>query len=326
MKKINVYKYIPIFLSIASLIFVYAPFQSDSTLGNQTIRDILRIILYMLIIPCFFLTIVLYLKKKNKIDKSSIFAILSILIFYFFSTFNNGNNIFEFSGLITLISCVTYLLLPNDIQLKTYRIFKSIWTIICAISIVCYLSYILDGFIPYIKTKYYSLRYYETDKYVSYGITFLYESGKYIRLCGITNEAGFFGTICAMLLCADGINLKNIRNIIILIAAIFTYSFAFFLILLIYLLLKSFKKIKIFILLLLIIISYIFILPNIKFDDPNLNYLLQRFTITDDGFKGDNRSNEQLDNLFLISIRERPIFGYGKDFVKNSQIGRSCII
>lgn len=319
--KINIKKYIPLFLTIAGIISIFAPFQTNSPLGSDSLRNLLKIISYILVGISFLITITYTIKNRIKNEISIILSLLSFISYFLLSVFHTVDNNIEFSGLLILIACITYVLLDNDTKKKTFELFKKTWIIISAISIICYLSYVLNGFIPYHITKYYSLRYYSTDIYISYGISFLYESGKFVRLCGITNEAGFFGTICALLLCADRVKIKNKGNIIIVIAGFLTYSFAFYMIILAYLLLKSFKDIKAFVIVLIVIISYLFIIPNIKFNNPNIDYLIERFTIKEGRFKGDNRSNEMLDNAFYYTLKKHPVLGMGKGYVSKNQIG-----
>ena len=315
MKKINLMKFTSIIIAISALLFLYAPFQSDSTLGNDSGRELFKVIIYGLSGVSFGISVLSFIKEKRKITKSILLYITSLLVYYSLLIFHSYNSSINLSGILILIICLGYCLIPDDYQLQSYKLFKKIWTIICLLSIICYLSYSLDLFIPYTTKSYYSLLYGLGDSYIDYGLVFLYKSGDYLRLCGICNEAGFFGTLCALILCADGINLKKKSNIIILVAGLFTFSFAFFLILFVYLLFKSWKNWKIFILIIITFILVIFVIPNIQTDNNDINYLVARFTITDSGFAGDNRSNKSLDYVYDNALHEKPIFGYGNGYI-----------
>ena len=219
-----------------------------------------------------------------------------------------------------MILCIGFGLSDDESQLNAFKLFRKIWIIISAISIVCYISYILKLPIPYTEVIFYNHNAEET--YINYGITFIYKAGNYLRLCGICNEPGYFGTVTALILCADNLNLKKVGNIIMIIASLFTFSLAFALIIFLYLIIKSFKNIKVLAILLLLVGAYIFVIPKLNFENENIIRLIDRLSIIYDGSLKTARSNSVLDSLLEDTMNKHPIFGLGDGYVSSLALKR----
>lgn len=127
------------------------------------------------------------------------------------------------------------------------------------------------------------------------------------------NDYSFsFGTVLALLLCVDRLNPKHVGNWIMLIAGTMTFSAAFIIIISFYLVLNSIKSVKILILVIIALIFYFYVLPNMTFNNPNINTLVQRITWVNGGFFGDNRSNNIIDEAFIELWKTKYIlFGHG---------------
>ncbi len=312
--KIDVKKVVPIFFVISVLIILFAPYSGDSTLGNDGLRNFLRIIVYLFSFVNFILVLVSFLKNKT-LNLSRILFIVSFAIYYILTIFHTYNNNIQIVGFLNLILCIGYGISDDEIKLNSYKLFRKIWIVISLISVVCYISYVLKLPIPYTEVIYYNFD--ASESYISYFLTFIYKAGSSLRLCGICNEPGGFGTITALLLCASKLNLKDKGNIIMLIAGICTFSLAFVLIILIYLVVKSFKNSKIRIALLVLLALYIFVLPNIHFKNSNINNLIGRLSIVYNGRLLTARSNSELDSLVVETFNKHPIFGFGKGYVRS---------
>lgn len=310
--KLNVKKIVPILFAISTIIILFAPYSGDSTLGNESLRKILKIIVYLFSFVNFILVLISFLKKKS-LNLSKILFIASFVSYYILTIFHTYNNNIQMVGLLNLILCIGYGLSDDEIKLNSYKLFRKIWIVISAISVVCYIAYVFKLPIPHNEVIYYN--YNVGESYINYFLTFIYKSGSFLRLCGICNEPGLFGTMTAWILCADKLNFKNKGNIIILIAGIFTFSLAFVLIILIYLVIKIFKSVKIRMILLLLLALYIFALPNVHFKNENINNLIDRISIVYDGRLKTARSNTKLDSLVIETLNNHPIFGYGKGYV-----------
>ena len=166
--------------------------------------------------------------------------------------------------------------------------------------------------------------------YLYYGVcTMLSNFGGLLnRLCGVYNEPGFVGTLGALFLVADKINLKKWDNIVILIALMFTFSLAFvlllsvaFLLYKLYQLKDSRKSFGAIVMLLTFVMAY-FVFMEIPFKEgSDLQSLQARLEITEDGLAGDNRiaSSEAAVKeyeRFLESGTINTLFGHGKSTIK----------
>ena len=311
---------------LSALIMCFAPYQTDSTLSlsNEKIRLLLRIIQYIICAITLIIGVFPQL-KKHRVNRISLIHILPILIYFSMIVFNNYYGGIIISGLLGIIQWIIFALSSEKIQSITFRYLKNAIFIISVLGIICYLNYTLKLFIPYEEVNYYTLN--NISTYIDYKIIFLFKgidfssSSQIVRLCGIFNEPGFIGTIAALILSASDFNLKDKKNIIILIAGMMSFSLAFALISILYLILKYSKNIKTFIIVIIIIFAYINILPNIHTNNANINNIIQRMTITENGLLGDNRSKKQLDLIFDYSIRTKPIFGFGDGYLQTQNTG-----
>ncbi len=303
--------------AISAIIILYAPYQIDSTLGNNSLRIVLRSFLYLIALSGLLFGISKKIKNSS-INIRIIFYLLSFVVYFLLTTFHSYDGKISITGVLTLTLAIGFCFFEDKNKQETFEIFKKIWFVICIIAIICFVSYSFGLFLPYKIKAYYSLV--SGDLYIDYTLSFLYKSGSIVRLCGICNEPGFFGTITALILCTEKVRLNNRRNIIMLIAGFLTFSLAFMLIIMIYLLLRSWKDKKVFIVIMLIMIIYFLVIPNIEFKNANINRLLDRLTISETGFKGDNRSNDKLDMIYEQTIKENPIFGKGVNYVSSLKI------
>ena len=162
-------------------------------------------------------------------------------------------------------------------------------------------------------------------KYADYTFAYVlnFVNNNEVRLCGLFNEPGYFGTIIALTLCVDKINLKHVGNWILLIAGILTYSLAFFIMTLAYFILTCIKNKYVMILLLAILIFYFFILPNMVIQNESLAFVFERIKFVDGKFLGDNRTNHVVDEIFadLSNSPYKFMFGYGRGYITSKTRG-----
>jgi len=189
------------------------------------------------------------------------------------------------------------------------------------IGIFCYLSYILKLGVPYEVVNYYSSRF--TAYYYDYKLAYLYHgvSGE-VRLCGLFNEPGYFGTICALLLCIDQINLKKISNIIICIAGLLTFSIAFIVLIIVNLVLNYINKKWLIVLIIISTIILFFVFPNLEFNNDTINFIFRRLDFSNDGMIVDNRSNALTDKLIIDLFKTNYVFfGHGSGYANLNTLG-----
>lgn len=322
--KINKEKFCSIIFVMCALMIIFAPYQSDSTLSltSSLLSNIFKILLYTFTGLNIILIIFPILKYKKTILRKDLFQTIPMIIFVIISSFHTYDGSISFSGFLFSILWIIFALAPDNIKKRTFIYFKNALIIICIAGIICYLSYDLNLFLPYKVVNYYNNNA-TVENYIDYKFIFLYRASSSIslvRLCGICNEPGYFGTICALILCASSLNLKKKSNIIILIAGFLTFSLAFIITLVIYLLLKYLKDFRTVILTVLLTCFYLFLLPNIYTGNPTIDRFIQRMTITDEGLAGDNRTTDELEYVFDDVVKNKPLFGYGEGYLKTQNL------
>ena len=322
--KINKEKFCSIIFVMCALMIIFAPYQSDSTLSltSSLLSNIFKVLLYTFTGLNIILIIFPILKYKKTILRKDLFQTIPMIIFVIISSFHTYDGSISFSGFLFSLLWIIFALAPDNIKKRTFIYFKNAFIIICIAGIICYLSYDLNLFLPYKVVNYYNNNA-TVENYIDYKFIFLYRASSSIslvRLCGICNEPGYFGTICALILCASSLNLKKKSNIIILIAGFLTFSLAFIITLVIYLLLKYLKDFRTVILTVLLTCFYLFLLPNIYTGNPTIDRFIQRMTITDEGLAGDNRTTDELEYVFDDVVKNKPLFGYGEGYLKTQNL------
>lgn len=322
--KINKEKFCSIIFVMCALMIIFAPYQSDSTLSltSSLLSNIFKVLLYTFTGLNIILIIFPILKYKKTILRKDLFQTIPMIIFVIISSFHTYDGSINFSGFLFSLLWIIFALAPDNIKKRTFIYFKNAFIIICIAGIICYLSYDLNLFLPYKVVNYYNNNAI-VENYIDYKFIFLYRASSSIslvRLCGICNEPGYFGTICALILCASSLNLKKKSNIIILIAGFLTFSLAFIITLVIYLLLKYLKDVRTVIITVLLTCFYLFLLPNIYTGNPTIDRFIQRMTITDEGLAGDNRTTDELEYVFNDVVKNKPLFGYGNNYIKSNNL------
>lgn len=324
LKRINKEKFCSIIFVMCALMIIFAPYQSDSTLSltSSLLSNIFKVLLYTFTGLNIILIIFPILKYKKTILRKDLFQTIPMIIFVIISSFHTYDGSINFSGFLFSLLWIIFALAPDNIKKRTFIYFKNAFIIICIAGIICYLSYDLNLFLPYKVVNYYNNNAI-VENYIDYKFIFLYRASSSIslvRLCGICNEPGYFGTICALILCASSLNLKKKSNIIILIAGFLTFSLAFIITLVIYLLLKYLKDVRTVIITVLLTCFYLFLLPNIYTGNPTIDRFIQRMTITDEGLAGDNRTTDELEYVFNDVVKNKPLFGYGNNYIKSNNL------
>jgi len=126
------------------------------------------------------------------------------------------------------------------------------------------------------------------------------------RFCGMFDEPGVVGTLAALFLVADRVQLNKKTNIVFFISGVISFSLAFFVIILIYYLCMirhHFSK-KI----MLAIVVLILITVFVQKDSFISTLLINRLTISfDEGWKGDNRESSNIKSGFDEWVNSEPI-------------------
>ena len=271
-----------------------------------------------------FLVFLRYCNKKINIYNYKVFFAITVAILPVLYLGICGNNYnLLFSGLIIpYIALVIYLLLPDSIKVKIYKLYLTIFAITLIPSIIYYIFGLLGISIPSgILESYEKMKVSMGVHYKLYPFAIQLEElsnpMSLFRLCGIYDEAGKLGTIAALFLIGEKYNFKNNKtNIIILLAGILTFSLSFYVLTLLYYILDNIVKGKpknVLILIALVIIYIIFV--NVDINIQVIKTLQSRILITSEGLSGDNRTNVLFDEIFdefKKADSYHKLFGYGE--------------
>lgn len=222
--------------------------------------------------------------------------------------------------LILITSC-ELILLDRTSKIWVYQKFRWFIIVVCSLGILCYLSFLLDLGLPYDIVEFY-----DADNgavYLNYHISYIYSqvSTMSLRLCGLFNEPGYLGTVAAMVLIIERMNLRRWGNIVILVAASLTFSFAFWVLIVLYLIIVNYRKFWVtFGTVFFLAVTFI-ILQNVTFENESINNLVERFSFEDGKFKGDNRTSDEFEQYFDRFQKSGDlILGLGPDAKSKYQI------
>ncbi|MEE7568473.1 hypothetical protein IV508_02595 [Citrobacter werkmanii] len=199
---------------------------------------------------CFFIFIFDFIFiNKFKIDKNR-FLILSFIvsILALFLLYPGGKPPWfnYYSMFLTL-----FLVLPIDRLIEIAKNFRKIFILSLIPGLIIYLLLVLGFDLPYtILDAHNVLKDSLGIYYRDYGGTVALShliittgTSTIIRFSGMLDEPGLLGTICALLLLADRINLKRISNVILLVSGIVSISLAFYLLILLGVILQGKRRI-----------------------------------------------------------------------------------
>lgn len=283
----------------------------DSTLSDNTVRSILASIRLV----C--LSISAFLLLFNKVEKNVLILLPPIIYFLIINLNSFGSADWS---VISLLYLLAFLLMDATTKKKLFQCYKVCLLVMACIGIIVYLMYMVSFPFPYRVVNYYSE--YFQGSYIDYGLSYIFVYSGSVRLCGLFNEPGYFGTILALILCVERLNLKKKSTWIFLIAGLLTFSLAFFLLLAIYLVFLSRNRPVLMVLLIIAIIVYLFILPNITFENPEVQRFINRFMIENGSLAGDNRSNIHVDNTLSKVLNSSDAFwGYGGGYTSAADFG-----
>lgn len=148
-----------------------------------------------------------------------------------------------------------------------------------------------------------------------------------MRLCGLFNEPGYFGTMLALAIVSENFNIKKPRVVIMLVAGFFTFSVAFFVTLVAFLIFRNCNR-PLYLFVFVIALYFFFeVLPTLHFEDRMLDILVQRVSIENGSLAGDNR--DYIDTTMLMNDFNNSndiVFGRGFGATKGLGVSFKMII
>jgi len=293
-------------------ISVWAVRTPKSTLGTETLRLALKIIFYLLIVIEFALTFL----PQRRYKTTAVTILIAVWPVIYWGYIHAWAFNIESLALTSPVIAFLFALQNDKVKKTVFLLFKKFLIFVSFIGIVCYFTYILKLSIPYSIEPYYDGRPYQN--YVNYfNVSFLYISGTNIRICGIFNEPGWFGTTIGLMLCFENLDFKKISNWVLIIAGLLTYSLAFVIIMAVGFILRNIENIRKWILIATLLCFALFALPSIRTNNEQINHLIARLEITSKGLSGNNRSSSTVDNLLKETLTSyKCMFGHGDGYAE----------
>lgn len=302
-------------LAIIAIVSSMAMYHADTTLVSYAIRSKLPFIIYaavVILIASFF--------QETKSFKSFPTLIWCVMIWWLFTTFHVYSNTPIDPRPLYLIILLLFCCLRESVWCEAFKIFRYYLIFTSLYGIISYISFLISLPLPHEQVTYYSNMGENTAFYINYYLSYLVFTDSGIRLCGMFNEPGYFGTILALYLVADDFSLKKKENVIMLLAGIFTFSMAFFAIFILFLIIKIGKTPKVIVPLLFAVVVLWLSLPWLMESNSMVGRLIDRFEFSEGRFAGDNRTTEIFDGYWNRFIRSSStLFGYGNGFVNYIQ-------
>ncbi len=232
------------------------------------------------------------------------------IAFWLYSTINSYSGI-KIGGILIPFELTLFSMLSAGVQARCFTWYRRVLVVVSALGIVAYLSYVMSLPVSYNVVDYYYLSE-QGSRFVDYGFGYLLltaYSGT-VRLCGIFNEPGYFGTILALILIAEDFDVRKPGNLIMAIAGIMTLSMAFVLLFSIGLLISVAKNGKRAGFVLVVLCLILFCFSNTETGSELIGSLLARVGLIGEGGL-DNRTTSALDSIMLSITGINILFGYG---------------
>jgi len=256
-----------------------------------------------------------YLKRIKR------YVIVLIFLFtYLFLYSASDQNAF---GLFFKLLLISFVIVREDILLRSFYWFKKIFTFSLILSLIVYLL-IVFFFIQIDYNTIAPLNSLKSYNYAQY--PFLVSTSPLgfnlfsFRFFGMFDESGFIGSFAAMFLFVDKFNLKNKQNIIIFIAGILSFSLYFIITSAVYFLLATTNRIRIVFAAILLMLSLLTVNNDII-----KTLVWDRLVIENGELIGDNRTSKSLDQIYTTFVSSGDLFwGKGLGFLsKYGEVGNS---
>lgn len=277
-----------------------------------------------------------FITERVNITKRQVILILLLISYYLYITINSVNSgiVLSFKMGFIYLQIIAFVLFHYEDKKKIFNLFVALFAISLIFSIVVWVLLRLNINMNYqVLTSESPLKanlgYYYKQYFGAVFLDNFQNPDSMYRLCGLYDEPGVVGTISALLLVADDFRLKRMRNIILFIGGILSFSFAFFCLIFIYFVIKIFcnviKKgiIKLKrknILLILICLVGISFTPMLMNNTYIYRYVVLRMKRT--LIIGDNRTTNGFDkeykNLLNSDNVINLVFGKGSGAVVNN--------
>ena len=259
---------------------------------------------------------IIFLLYNRKIERKNITMLFLPLSYWMMQAIHTTGGYIG-GGELTFVTSAIFVLLSSKIKGKIFR--AVYWTVQInnLISLILWCAFFFNDKIGFVKELYYAQNGFETAYYYRWWIFAIYSYGGHsFRLCGIFNEPGVLGTVCALLFICTFTQSKWWEKVLLLVTGILTLSLAFALLIFLFIMLYICQKRLLNNIYIFLFLGFFLIIPHIDFHNKDINDLAARFAITSNGLAGDNRTSTLFDIEYQKFINSNELwFGRGSGTV-----------
>lgn len=241
-------------------------------------------------------------------------VLIILPIFYWGLSSLNRYGGYGGSGLLALSTCSIFVLVSDDTKRRVFTLFYRMFLALAIVSIIVWVCFFLKINIGFKQELYYFQPENTREKlyYYRWLLFAIYKSFTGYRLCGVFNEPGALGTLCALLYICTNKKSTLIEKVILLITGVLTFSLAFFLLIFMYVAIVFCLNNPRNIIFIALFAALFLAIPNIDFHNDALNRTAARFKITDTGLAGNNRTSVDFDSEYKEFLKSNDVwFGKG---------------
>ena len=313
-------KYSVYSLLLISIISGLAMNASDTTLAPSSVRTFFRITCYL----SSFILIAKNVKQDNKASYSH-YILISVFFYWLMGVVNPAQGVGPQLAPLFVLEMLGFAFAPDKVKYNAFVLYKWFIVVMSIFGLLAIFSFWVYPLLNYEIVPFYGANS-QNSLYYDYKFAYLFvDNMDGIRLCGLFNEPGYFGTMLALLLVSEKLDIRKPEVCIMLIAGLFTFSVAFFVTLAIYIVVRFINKLPYLLLSLVILIYIARILPTLHFEDRMLDILVQRLSFEDGKLSGDNRDYVNTDALMRTFNNSTDVF-FGRGMGATKDLGVSFLM
>lgn len=227
-----------------------------------------------------------------KVEEKSFTSSFLFLFFYLYASLF-ALDINRLGRLFALLPFCVFFLKKNDVQ-RVYTLYKDFFVYTITISLVVYFLVVWIGYdLPYSVIE--PLNKLKSYNYLAYPFCVISDNDyfSHFRFCGCYDEPGVVGTIAGVMLITNRWNMRDWKNVVLLLSGVFSFSLYFYLLQFLYFLLYA--KVQYKIVVLLFLTGLFLYLQN---DELVNRFILARLDFSDGELSGDNRTIVSFDSWY----------------------------
>ena len=265
---------------------------SDTTLAPVFVTQLIVKLKYVCVIGVLLLADYRHLRMPNLMN------LLLPFILFVMNVFNTPSGVSMPPSILSVLLLLAFALLDDVTVLRVFCYYRCYLLVMAILGIIAFVAFIFQVRIPYEIIPYYTSN--ENMLYANYYFSYIlfYGVNDGIRLCGLFNEPGYFGTFLALMIIIERCR-SNWRTLVLFIAGCFTLSMAFFSLLVVGICLLRCSKLQMLVLFTSLLVFVFVILPNMQFENPVLQQVVERFQYDEKSGKltGDNRTSDDFEKI-----------------------------